>query len=88
MLACVTRAATTGARPELVAWLVLAPVAVLLAVVDRRVHRLPDPLTLPLAAAAILLLGGAAALPGFAGLLDLRTAEAASPSAASTSCSS
>ncbi|GAB2912649.1 hypothetical protein GCM10027028_05880 [Streptomyces sundarbansensis] len=39
----------------------------LLAVVDRRVHRLPDPLTLPLAAAAVLLLGGAALLPGHAG---------------------
>ncbi|GGP35238.1 prepilin peptidase [Streptomyces sindenensis] len=66
-LACVALAAATGARPELVAWLVLAPVAVLLAVVDRRVHRLPDPLTLPLAAAAVLLLGGAALLPGHAG---------------------
>ncbi|MFE6916579.1 prepilin peptidase [Streptomyces rubiginosohelvolus] len=66
-LACVALAAATGARPELVAWLVLTPVAVLLAVVDRRVHRLPDPLTLPLAAAAVLLLGGAALLPGHAG---------------------
>ncbi|MGW6465296.1 prepilin peptidase [Streptomyces rubiginosohelvolus] len=67
VLACVALAAATGARPELVGWLVLAPVAVLLAVVDRRVHRLPDPLTLPLAAAAVLLLGGAALLPGHAG---------------------
>ncbi|CAH9418330.1 A24 family peptidase [Streptomyces globisporus] len=66
-LACVVLAAATGARPELVGWLALAPVAVLLAVVDRRVHRLPDPLTLPLAAAAVLLLGGAALLPGHAG---------------------
>ncbi|MFE3665722.1 prepilin peptidase [Streptomyces sp. NPDC059164] len=66
-LACVALAAATGARPELVVWLVLTPVAVLLAVVDRRVHRLPDPLTLPLAAAAVLLLGGAALLPGHAG---------------------
>ncbi|MDJ1639080.1 prepilin peptidase [Streptomyces pakalii] len=66
-LACVALAAATGARPELIGWLVLAPVAVLLAVVDRRVHRLPDPLTLPLAAAAFLLLGGAALLPGHAG---------------------
>ncbi|MFE9457039.1 prepilin peptidase [Streptomyces californicus] len=64
---CVALAAATGARPELVAWLALTPVAVLLAVVDRRVHRLPDPLTLPLAAAAVLLLGGAALLPGAAG---------------------
>nr|WP_202474277.1 A24 family peptidase [Streptomyces sp. SID5466] len=67
VLACVALAAATGARPELVGWLVLAPVAVLLAVVDRRVHRLPDVLTLPLAAAAVLLLGGAALLPGHAG---------------------
>ncbi|MFI1185380.1 prepilin peptidase [Streptomyces californicus] len=64
---CVVLAAATGARPELVVWLALTPVAVLLAVVDRRVHRLPDPLTLPLAAAAVLLLGGAALLPGAAG---------------------
>ncbi|MFJ5891666.1 prepilin peptidase [Streptomyces californicus] len=64
---CVALAAATGARPELIAWLALTPVAVLLAVVDRRVHRLPDPLTLPLAAAAVLLLGGAALLPGAAG---------------------
>ncbi|MFF5769205.1 prepilin peptidase [Streptomyces californicus] len=64
---CVALAAATGARPELIAWLALTPVAVLLAVVDRRVHRLPDPLTLPLAAAAVLLLGGAAPLPGAAG---------------------
>ncbi|MGW4626737.1 prepilin peptidase [Streptomyces rubiginosohelvolus] len=67
VLACVALAAATGARPELIGWLALAPVAVLLAVVDRRVHRLPDPLTLPLAAAAVLLLGGAALLPGHAG---------------------
>ncbi|MFH8880477.1 prepilin peptidase [Streptomyces californicus] len=63
----VALAAATGARPELVAWLALTPVAVLLAVVDQRVHRLPDPLTLPLAATAVLLLGGAALLPGAAG---------------------
>lgn len=67
VLACLALAAATGARPELAAWLFLAPPAVLLATVDRRVHRLPDPLTLPLAAAAVLLLGGAALLPGHAG---------------------
>ncbi|MFE7479811.1 prepilin peptidase [Streptomyces sp. NPDC057552] len=66
-LACLALAAATGARPELVGWLLLAPPAVLLATVDRRVHRLPDPLTLPLAAGAVLLLGGAALLPGHAG---------------------
>ncbi|MFZ4278561.1 prepilin peptidase [Streptomyces rhizosphaericola] len=67
VLACLALAAATGARPELAGWLLLAPVAVLLATVDRRVHRLPDPLTLPLAAAAVLVLGGAALLPGHAG---------------------
>ncbi|MFD8060760.1 prepilin peptidase [Streptomyces cyaneofuscatus] len=67
VLACLALAAATGSRPELAAWLLLAPPAVLLASVDRRVHRLPDPLTLPLAAAAVLLLGGAALLPGHAG---------------------
>ncbi|MGX5391199.1 prepilin peptidase [Streptomyces anulatus] len=67
VVACVALAATTGARPELIGWLALTPVAVLLAAVDRRVHRLPDPLTLPLAAAVVLLLGGAALLPGHAG---------------------
>ncbi|MEU0358050.1 A24 family peptidase [Streptomyces cyaneofuscatus] len=67
VLACLALTAATGSRPELAAWLLLAPPAVLLATVDRRVHRLPDPLTLPLAAAAVLLLGGAALLPGHAG---------------------
>ncbi|MFI8434840.1 prepilin peptidase [Streptomyces sp. NPDC079020] len=66
-LACAALAAGTGTRPELAAWLLLAPVAVLLAVVDSRVHRLPDPLTLPLAGAAILLLGAVALLPEHAG---------------------
>ncbi|WP_053728854.1 prepilin peptidase [Streptomyces sp. WM6378] len=66
-LVCVGLAATTGARPELGVWLLLAPVAVLLGVVDRGVHRLPDVLTLPLALAATLLLGLAAVLPGHAG---------------------
>ncbi|MEU5717881.1 A24 family peptidase [Streptomyces sp. NPDC020403] len=67
VLVCTVLAAATGARPELAVWLLLAPVAVLLAVIDRRVHRLPDRLTLPLAGAAALLLGGAALLPGHAG---------------------
>ncbi|WP_051820210.1 prepilin peptidase [Streptomyces sp. NRRL S-920] len=64
---CVALAAATGARPELGAWLLLAPFGVLLAVVDFRVHRLPDVLTLPLAAGALVLLGGAALAPGHAG---------------------
>ncbi|WP_411574386.1 prepilin peptidase [Streptomyces fradiae] len=64
---CALLAGATGWRPELAVWLLLAPFALLLAVVDRRVHRLPDPLTLPLAAAVPLLLGVAALLPGHAG---------------------
>ncbi|CAL9517440.1 prepilin peptidase [Streptomyces sp. enrichment culture] len=56
-----------GGRPELLVWLLLAPFALLLAAVDRRVHRLPDHLTLPLAVAVPLLLGAAALLPGHAG---------------------
>ncbi|MEU2678942.1 A24 family peptidase [Streptomyces sp. NPDC007107] len=67
VLACVALAAATGVRPEAVVWLLLAPVAVLLAVIDRRVHRLPDALTLPLAGAAAVLLGGAALLPEHGG---------------------
>jgi leader peptidase (prepilin peptidase)/N-methyltransferase len=65
--ACAVLAAATGARPELAAWLVLAPFAVLLALVDLRVRRLPDRLTLPLAAAAAALLGVAGLSPGAGG---------------------
>ncbi|MEU6546451.1 A24 family peptidase [Streptomyces sp. NPDC046859] len=73
LVACVTAgvcgllAAATGARPELVVWLLLAPVCVLLAMVDASAHRLPDVLTLPLAVAACVLLGGASLLPGVGG---------------------
>ncbi|MCX4819088.1 prepilin peptidase [Streptomyces sp. NBC_01142] len=66
-LSCATLAAAIGPRPELAVWVLLAPLAVLLALVDRTVHRLPDRLTLPLAAAAAVLLGLAALLPGAAG---------------------
>ena len=66
-LVCAALAAATGARPEVGVWLLLAPVGVLLAVVDFRVRRLPDPLTLPFAAAALGLLGVAALLPGHTG---------------------
>ncbi|MGW2016385.1 prepilin peptidase [Streptomyces sp. NPDC001927] len=66
-LSCAALAAATGPRPELVVWLLCAPVAVLLATVDVRVHRLPDLLTLPLAAVAPLLLLGAELLPYDAG---------------------
>ncbi|MFI9495366.1 prepilin peptidase [Streptomyces halstedii] len=67
VLACALLAWAVGPRPELAVWLAAAPVAVLLCVVDRRVHRLPDALTLPLAAAVALLLGGVALLPGRTG---------------------
>ncbi|TXS37779.1 prepilin peptidase [Streptomyces sp. OR43] len=66
-LACAVLAAATGARPELAVWLLLTPVGVLLATIDRRVHRLPDQLTLPAAAAAAVLLGLAALLPEHGG---------------------
>ncbi|MFH9981281.1 prepilin peptidase [Streptomyces sp. NPDC017179] len=66
-LVCGALAAVTGVRPELAVWLLLAPVGVLLAVVDFRVRRLPDVLTLPLAGAALALLGLAALVPGHAG---------------------
>ncbi|SEC69874.1 leader peptidase (prepilin peptidase) / N-methyltransferase [Streptomyces sp. 2131.1] len=66
-LACAALAWATGTRPELAVWLVLAPVGVLLASIDHRVHRLPDMLTLPAAGAAAVLLGLAALLPEHAG---------------------
>ncbi|MGW3442838.1 prepilin peptidase [Streptomyces sp. NPDC001076] len=66
-LVCTALALATGTRPELAVWLLLAPVGVLLAAVDFRVQRLPDPLTLPFAAAALALLGVAALLPEHAG---------------------
>lgn len=64
---CVALAGATGARPEVAVWLLLAPVGVLLAAVDLRVRRLPDPLTLPLAGAALVLLGLTALVPEHAG---------------------
>ncbi|MFA7765052.1 prepilin peptidase [Streptomyces sp. NRRL S-448] len=60
---CAVLGAVVGARPEVVVFVGLAPVVVLLALVDRAVHRLPDVLTLPLAAGAAALLGVAAPLP-------------------------
>ncbi|MEU0058825.1 A24 family peptidase [Streptomyces sp. NPDC006334] len=64
---CAVLGFATGPRPELAVWLLLAPAGVLLAVVDLRVQRLPDPLTLPFAATALALLGVAALLPEHAG---------------------
>lgn len=66
-MVCALLAAATGARPDLVVWLLLTPAAVLLATVDFAAHRLPDVLTLPLAGAALVLLGVAALLPGAGG---------------------
>ncbi|WP_412080748.1 prepilin peptidase [Streptomyces sp. SCL15-4] len=66
-LVCAALAVATGTRPEVAVWLLLAPVGVLLAAVDLRVRRLPDPLTLPLAPAALALLGLAALLPEHTG---------------------
>ncbi|MCQ8770183.1 prepilin peptidase [Streptomyces telluris] len=66
-LVCGVLAAGVGARPELAVWLLAAPVAVVLAAVDRSVRRLPDVLTLPLAAGMAVLLGAAALIPGAAG---------------------
>ncbi|MFJ2818369.1 prepilin peptidase [Streptomyces sp. NPDC087294] len=66
-LVCAALAAATGARFELLVWLLLAPPGVLLTVVDFRVRRLPDPLTLPFAGAALALLGVVALLPEPAG---------------------
>ncbi|MFE1831872.1 prepilin peptidase [Streptomyces yangpuensis] len=64
---CALVAAAVGVRPEAAAFAGLAPLLVLLALIDRAVHRLPDVLTLPLAAGAAALLGIAALLPGSAG---------------------
>ncbi|MGW7203827.1 prepilin peptidase [Streptomyces sp. NPDC054837] len=64
---CAALAAATGTRPEIAVWLLLAPVGVLLAVVDLRVQRLPDVLTLPLAGAALALLGVMAFVPEHTG---------------------
>ena len=66
-LACAALAAAAGPHPETAVWVLLTPVAVLLTLVDHRVHRLPDVLTLPLAATTAALLGVAAALPGATG---------------------
>ncbi|MFJ6936866.1 prepilin peptidase [Streptomyces sp. NPDC101132] len=64
---CGALAWAAGTVPEAAVWVLLAPFAVLLALVDRAVHRLPDVLTLPLAAGAAALLGAAALTPGAAG---------------------
>jgi leader peptidase (prepilin peptidase) / N-methyltransferase len=60
---CAALAVAVGPRPELAVWLLAAPVGLALAAVDSAVNRLPDVLTLPLAAGTALLLGMAALLP-------------------------
>ncbi|MFI5764701.1 MULTISPECIES: prepilin peptidase [unclassified Streptomyces] len=67
VLVCLALGAGVGARPELAAWLLLAPFTVLLCFVDRAVHRLPDVLTLPLAATTAAALGVAALFTGTGG---------------------
>ncbi|MER6160365.1 A24 family peptidase [Streptomyces sp. NPDC001868] len=67
VMTCAVLAYVTGARPELLVWLLLAPVGMLLAVVDFTAHRLPDVLTLPLAPALLVLLGVAALSPDAGG---------------------
>ncbi|MET9853431.1 A24 family peptidase [Streptomyces sp. NPDC006450] len=66
-LVCLALGAGVGARPELAVWLLLAPFTVLLCLVDRAVHRLPDVLTLPLAAGTAAALGPAALAGGAGG---------------------
>ncbi|MDT0574068.1 A24 family peptidase [Streptomyces sp. DSM 3412] len=66
-LICAALALTTGTRPELAVWLLLAPLGVLLTLVDLSAQRLPDPLTLPFAGLALTLLGAVAYVPEHAG---------------------
>jgi leader peptidase (prepilin peptidase)/N-methyltransferase len=66
-MVCGVLAVAAGARPELLVWLLLAPIAVVLALVDVAVHRLPDVVILPFVACALVGLGGAALLPGAGG---------------------
>ncbi|MFF6781803.1 prepilin peptidase [Streptomyces sp. NPDC012510] len=66
-LVCATLALATGPRPELGVWLLLAPLGVLLTLVDLGAQRLPDALTLPLAGLALVLLGAVAFVPEHAG---------------------
>lgn len=61
-VACAALGYTVGGHPELVVWLLLVPLGLLLGIVDLRVFRLPDVLTLPA-------LGGTAAALGLAALL-------------------
>ncbi|WP_329446590.1 A24 family peptidase [Streptomyces canus] len=66
-MVCGVLAVAAGARPELVVWLFLVPIAVVLAIVDIAAHRLPDVVILPFVACALVGLGGAALMPGAGG---------------------
>lgn len=66
-LLCAGIAAATDTRPEVAVWLLLAPAGVLLTVVDLRVRRLPDILTLPSAATTLALLGLVSLVPEHTG---------------------
>lgn len=66
-MVCAVLAVATGARPELLVRLLLAPIAVVLAIVDVAVYRLPDVDILPFVACALVGLGGAALMPGAGG---------------------
>ncbi|MFC4492852.1 prepilin peptidase [Streptomyces ovatisporus] len=66
-LVCAALVLIAGPRPELAVWLLAAPFGLLLAAVDVRVRRLPDVLTLPLAALTVVLLGLASISPGAQG---------------------
>ncbi|POM24025.1 Type IV leader peptidase family protein [Actinomadura rubteroloni] len=63
-LAAAVLGARTFARPELAAVLYLGVVGALLVLVDLKLHRLPNPLTLPSYPIALALLGAAAAVEG------------------------
>ncbi|MEU5044531.1 A24 family peptidase [Streptomyces griseorubiginosus] len=60
-------AVVTGGHPELLVWLLLTPIAVVVAIVDVAVHRLPDVVIVPFGVCAVAGLGGAALLPGAGG---------------------
>ncbi|MFE2146179.1 prepilin peptidase, partial [Streptomyces sp. NPDC059456] len=64
---CGALAAAGGGRPEGVVFVGAVPVLLLLGLVDLAVQRLPDVLTLPLAAATALGLGAAALAPAAGG---------------------
>jgi leader peptidase (prepilin peptidase)/N-methyltransferase len=65
--ACAAVAVRVGGRPELAVWLLMVPAGVLMGRVDLAVLRLPDVLTLPMAAVAAAGLGVCALLPGHSG---------------------